>query len=111
MKRSMLLVLAFIAVLPLLTARPVAAADAAHAPSIWRYNAPAGALPFPRSEPAQAIWDAGACWSQCGAYCAWGETSCLTTGTQAHCIELADTCDRYCQRSCRTQGGPWFPFE
>jgi hypothetical protein len=68
-------------------------------------------LPFPRSEPAQAIWDAGACWSQCGAYCAWGETSCLTTGTQAHCLKLTDICDRYCQRSCRTQGGPWFPFE
>jgi hypothetical protein len=120
MQRSMMLILAMLAAFSILAARPAAAADmglsphsvATPTPYIWRYNTPGhDALPFPRSERAQAVWDAGACWSECGAQCAWGEAGCLTRDAQGECLTLADRCDRYCQHSCRTQGGPWLPFE
>lgn len=80
-------------------------------PPIWRYNGPPQQPPFPRSEPTQAVWDAGACWSECGAYCAWGEAGCLERDAQGQCLKLTDKCDRYCQRTCRTSGGPLLPIE
>lgn len=63
-------------------------------------------LPFPRSERAQSVWAAGACWSECGSYCAWGMANCLKRDSQGICLQRTDTCDRYCQRECRTRGGP-----
>jgi hypothetical protein len=63
-------------------------------------------LPFPRSERAQSVWASGACWSECGSYCAWGLAGCLARDAQGQCVKLTDTCDRYCQRNCRTSGGP-----
>ena len=69
------------------------------------------ALPFPRSERAQSVWASGACWSECGSYCAWGEAGCLLRDEQGLCLKLTDTCDRYCQRQCRTSGGPLLPLD
>ena len=63
-------------------------------------------LPFPRSERAQSVWASGACWSECGSYCAWGMADCLKRDSQGFCLQRTDTCDRYCQRECRTSGGP-----
>jgi hypothetical protein len=63
-------------------------------------------LPFPRSERAHSVWASGACWTECGSYCAWGLKGCLERDAQGQCIKLTDTCDRYCQRNCRTSGGP-----
>jgi hypothetical protein len=80
-------------------------------PRVWRYNAPQQEPPFERSERAQAVWDAGACWSQCGAYCAWDLNACLYQDTQGRCLVYTDACDRYCQRACRTQGGPFLPLD
>lgn len=77
----------------------------------WRYNARSSELPFPRSERAQAVWASGACWKECGSYCAWGMAGCLQQDSQGHCLKLTDKCDRYCQRECRTSGGPFLPFE
>ncbi len=76
--------------------------------SSWRPAAGdrARELPFPRSERAQAVWDSGACWSECGAHCAWGLNACLNRDAQDHCLSLGDACDRYCQRQCRSSGGP-----
>jgi hypothetical protein len=88
-----------------------APAAAGPRPPIWRYNSRNQALPFPRSARAQAIWDSGACWSQCGAYCAWALNSCLYQDTQGRCLAFADACDRYCQRTCRAQAGPLLPFD
>ena len=68
-------------------------------------------LPFPRSERAQSVWASGACWSECGSYCAWGEAACLERDTQGQCLKLTDDCDRTCQRSCRTSGGPYLPLD
>jgi len=78
---------------------------------IWRYSAPGQELPFPRSERAQSVWASGACWSECGSYCAWGAAGCLERDAQGTCLKLTDKCDRYCQRACRTSGGPLLPIE
>jgi hypothetical protein len=80
-------------------------------PPRWHYNGPAQDLPFPRSTRAQAVWDGGACWSECGAYCAWALNACLYNEPQGTCVVNTDSCDLYCQRACRTQGGPWLPLD
>ncbi len=82
--------------------------------SVWRghdIRAPRDVLPFPRGERAQSVWASGACWSECGSYCAWGQTQCLERDSQGQCLKLTDKCDRYCQRECRTSGGPLLPIE
>ena len=78
-------------------------------PAVWRWNAPDQAAPFSPSERAQAIWASGACWSECGAHCTWGIAACLSHDAQGHCLSLGNTCDRYCQRQCRTGAGPLVP--
>jgi hypothetical protein len=88
---------------------PARAADVKPATPVWRYNAPGHDLPFPRSERAQAVWASGACWSECGAFCAWGQVGCLERDLQGRCLRLTDKCDRYCQHECRTSGGPLLP--
>jgi hypothetical protein len=66
-------------------------------------------LPYPRETRAEAVWNERTCWSQCGAYCAWGMAACLKQETQGTCLKLTDRCDRACQRECRTSGGPFVP--
>lgn len=93
-------------------AAPSIAADVAVRPAQARVYQ----LPFPRSERAQSFWASGACWSECGSYCAWGAAGCLAGdnaagNTQGQCLKLTDTCDRYCQRQCRTSGGPLLPLD
>ena len=80
-------------------------------PPIWRYNGPPQEMPFARSERSQSIWASGTCWSECGAYCAWNLNACLYNDTQGNCILQSAACDRACQRSCRSQGGPFLPIE
>ncbi len=77
----------------------------------WRYNDHGPDLPFPRGYQAQSVWAAGACWSECGSYCAWGIAACLAKDAQGQCIKLGDKCDRYCQRQCRSLGGPALPID
>jgi len=77
----------------------------------WRYNKHDSELPFPRGERAQAVWASGRCWKECGSYCAWGMAGCLKEDSQGRCLKLTDRCDRYCQRECRTNAGPYLPFE
>jgi hypothetical protein len=88
---------------------PAGAGDA-KGPS-WRYDKHSQELPFPRGERAASIWASGACWSECGSYCAWGMAGCLRVDSQGRCLKLTDKCDRYCQRECRTMGGPLLPIE
>ena len=93
----------------LMAAAPVAAAEG-QAPS-WRYNAHNQELPFPRSKRAESVWASGACWTECGSYCAWGLAGCLKDDSQGRCLKLTDKCDRYCQRQCRSRGGPFLSVE
>ena len=88
---------------------PAVAADAA---AWWRSTAaPAEVLPFPRSNRAQAIWDGGACWDECGAYTAWNLVDCLYRDRQGRCLKHTDAADRACQRQCRLRGGPYLPID
>jgi len=77
----------------------------------WRYNAHSPDLPFPRLKRAESVWASGHCWSECGSFCAWGLAGCLHQNSQGRCVKLTDKCDRYCQRECRTMGGPFLPVE
>jgi hypothetical protein len=77
----------------------------------WRYNANSRDLPFPRYERAESVWASGRCWTECGSYCTWGLVGCLQQDSQGQCVKLTDKCDRYCQRECRTMGGPFLPIE
>lgn len=112
MKRSIILIALLLGSILLPTAGPAVAGDqkALHN-SPWRYTARSQELPFPRSERAQSVWASGACWSECGSYCAWGQSGCLERDAQGQCLKLTDKCDRYCQRACRTSGGPLLPFD
>src|SRR5712691_8161547 len=96
------LVLALVLICGIATPSGVRASDVAP----WRNDPPARELPFPRGERAQSVWASGPCWSECGSYCAWNEAGCLSRDIQGRCLKLTDACDRYCQRQCRTQGGP-----
>ncbi len=89
-----------------------AAHDVRPAPvTIWRYNNHPQELPFMRGERAASVWASGACWTECGSYCAWGLAGFLERDAQGQCLKLTDKCDRYCQRECRTSGGPFLPIE
>lgn len=116
MKRHIARLLAVLALAVLLggivlPAGPAAAADTARQPGLTRSLTGIRPLPFARSERAQAVWASGACWSECGSYCAWGLAGCLERDAQGQCLKLTDTCDRYCQRNCRTSGGPLLPLD
>jgi hypothetical protein len=87
---------------------PAGSVQAADGPSLTRIRA--GLVPFPRSDRAQSVWQSGACWSECGAQCAWGQNACLAVNAQGLCLSYTDSCDRYCQRECRSSGGPLIDF-
>jgi hypothetical protein len=87
---------------------PGMAADGPH----WRPHNIVYQLPFSRSDRAQSVWESGACWSECGSQCAWRQSACLRPdgpvpqATQGQCVAYTDACDRYCQKLCRSSGGP-----
>jgi hypothetical protein len=107
MKRSIVAIAFLLSSILLPSIAPVAAADVKTRPGMARGDH----LPFPRSERAQSVWASGACWSECGTYCAWGEAGCLQRDAQGTCLQLTDTCDRTCQRNCRSSGGPLLPLD
>lgn len=124
MTRAIVLTGSLLAGLLVLTAGPAAAGEQPRLsryaapppvvgphPPIWRYNGPPQELPFPRSERSQAVYASGACWNECGAYCAWNLNGCLYHDTQGTCILYSAACDRYCQRACRSEGGPFLPID
>ena len=110
MKRSILLFALLVSGILMCAAGPASAdGPAASRVSRWTMTAPRGEPPFSRSERSQSVWAAGACWSECGSHCAWGQSGCLERDAQGQCLKLTDICDRYCQRECRTSAGPLLP--
>lgn len=77
----------------------------------WRYDSRSAEPPFLHGKRAAAVWASDRCWKECGSYCTWGMAGCLQQDTQGRCLKLADRCDRYCQRQCRTMSGPYLPIE
>jgi hypothetical protein len=96
--------------LSLLSGRATAA-DLKVSHGVTTYPARAYVLPFPRSDEAQSVWASTACWQDCGRECAWGLTECVRHDRQRQCLEVTDRCDRFCQRTCRTRGGPYLAIE
>lgn len=80
-------------------------------PEIWRYNRHSDVLPFPRSRRSQAVYASDACWAECQSFCTWNEAACLQVDAQGRCLRVTDSCDRSCQRDCRTRGGPFVSFD
>jgi hypothetical protein len=66
--------------------------------------------PYPVGKRAAAIWKSDACWRDCTADCNWRMTACLQDNDADACRPYLDACDRSCQRSCRTRGGPLLGF-
>lgn len=106
-----LLLIAFVVALLMPGSNRADAADVSLRPGTSRSVTVLQPLPFPRSERAQSVWASGACWTECGSYCAWGQAGCLQRDTQGTCLKLTDDCDRSCQRHCRTSGGPLLPLD
>jgi hypothetical protein len=78
---------------------------------IRRYNRDNPEPPFALSERSQSVWASSACWSECGSYTTWNLVACLERDKQSRCLKRADADDRYCQRACRTRGGPFLPID
>jgi hypothetical protein len=66
--------------------------------------------PYPAGRRAAAVWNADACWRDCTATCNWRMAACMTSNDADECRPYLDACDRSCQRSCRTRGGPLLGF-
>ena len=67
--------------------------------------------PYPAGKRAASVWASDVCWNECTSSCSWKMETCVTTGSSADaCRPQLDACDRACQRSCRTRGGPWLGF-
>jgi len=112
MKRAIILVTLLLCGLWAASAGPSSAADLKPVTAkTWRMSTRTYVPPSPRSERSQAVWDGGPRWTECGSYCAWGQTQCLERDSQGLCLKLTDKCDRLCQRESRTAGGPLLPLE
>lgn len=80
-------------------------------PEIWRYDRHGDLLPFSRTRRSQAVFASDACWSDCQSFCTWNQAACLQVDAQGRCLRVTDSCDRSCQRECRTRGGPFLSFD
>jgi len=66
--------------------------------------------PYPAGKRAAAVWASDACWRDCTASCTWKMEYCVRATDADTCRPQLDACDRSCQRSCRTRGGPLLGF-
>jgi hypothetical protein len=66
--------------------------------------------PYPAGKRAAAIWASDACWRDCKTDCTWKMEACLAASDADTCRPHLDACDRACQRTCRTRGGPFLGF-
>jgi hypothetical protein len=66
--------------------------------------------PYPAGTRAAAVWASDACWRDCKSNCAWKMESCVSVMAADTCRPHLDACDRSCQRSCRSRGGPLLGF-
>jgi hypothetical protein len=63
--------------------------------------------PFPAGKRAASVWASDLCWHDCTTSCTWKMETCVSGASADICRPHLDACDRSCQRSCRTRGGPW----
>lgn len=80
----------------------------------WRKAEPAPAATYriiPRSPAASLIWAGDACWRGCAMDCGRHLRACLSADAAENCQAQNDACDRFCQRECRSYGGPFLPLD
>jgi len=63
--------------------------------------------PFPAGKRATSVWVSDACWHDCTSSCSWKMEACVGIQTADACRPHLTACDRACQLSCRTRGGPY----
>lgn len=66
---------------------------------------------IPRSPAASLVWAGDACWRGCAMDCGRHFQACLSANAPEGCIARNDACDRFCQRECRSYGGPLLPLD
>ena len=106
----MRLALLLAALLLMMAPGPAQAADA----GVWSRAPAAPATVFrviPRSPAAELIWAKDGCWRGCAQDCGRHHQTCLQVDTSGNCMAQNAACDRFCQRACRSYGGPLLPFD
>lgn len=66
---------------------------------------------IPRSPEASLIWAGDACWRGCAQDCGRQLKVCLSVDRSGNCLAQNAACDRFCQRECRSYGGPLLPLD
>ena len=91
---------------------PAAAGDYSleNRPEVSFKGGPVHVSPYPMSKRAAAVWASDACWRDCTSACNWKMEYCVRASDADACRPYLDGCDRACQRSCRSRGGPLLGF-
>jgi hypothetical protein len=66
--------------------------------------------PYPMGKRASAVWVSDSCWRGCTGTCNGHMQACMSAYDADACRPHLDACDRACQRTCRTRGGPLLGF-
>jgi hypothetical protein len=67
--------------------------------------------PYPASKFAAAVWADDFCWRTCTGQSGWRFQDCWRVKGAAACRDHLNADNRYCQRTCRSQGGPLLPLD
>jgi hypothetical protein len=67
--------------------------------------------PYPQGSRSKSVWVSDACWHDCNSTCVGKVDACIAALDPDQCRPHLDTCDRTCQRSCRSiWSGPLLGF-
>ena len=67
--------------------------------------------PYPLSKRAASKWDDDFCWRACTGQSGWRFQDCARVAGPETCRFSFDADNRYCQRTCRSRGGPLLPLD
>ena len=67
--------------------------------------------PYPMSKQAAAVWGDDYCWRTCTGESGWQFQDCWRTKGPEVCRQLSEVNNRFCQRTCRSRGGPWLALD
>ena len=63
-------------------------------------------LPIAPDSLSATVLASDGCWRACEAHCGWHVRTCIKHEGVTGCLPHNDSCDRTCQKQCRTYGGP-----
>ncbi len=67
--------------------------------------------PYPASKFAAAVWSDDYCWRTCTGQSGWRYQDCWRVNGPEACRQDLDANNRFCQRTCRSRGGPLLPLD